>query len=156
MVEVTRQLQVVGEDEAEGWLKVAFATTDREVVNQHFGSALAFTIYGVNPERHQLLSVAEFSDDCLTSDDKLLSKMSLLEGCVAVFCRACGASAANQLLQMGVKPVKVAEGSLISELLDGVREELKQGPSSWLAQAIQQNKMRSLSTGKSSLEVTDD
>ena len=121
---------------------MAFTTTDRETVNQHLGSSLAIVIYGVNPERYQLLSIAEFDKECLTSDDKLDSKFEVLDGCVAVFCRACGASAASHLVQLGIKPVKVAEGTLIQSLLEGIREELQAGPSSWLARAIDENRLR--------------
>ena len=59
-----------------------------------------------------------------------------LDGCIAVYCRACGASAVRQLLAIGVQPVKVAEAARIDELLDSLQAELREGPSTWLAKAI--------------------
>lgn len=138
MASPTRQLQVLDGDDDGTLLKVAFASSDRATVDQHFGSSRSFAIYGVNPERAQLLKVIEFGDlDQDGNEDKLVSKLELLDGCIAVYCRACGASAVRQLLAIGVQPVKVAEAARIDELLDSLQVELRDGPSAWLAKAIQ-------------------
>ena len=137
MASPTRQLQVLGAEDDGTLLRVAFASSDRETVDQHFGSSRSFVIYGVNPEHIRLLSVAEFGEqDQDGNEDKLLSKLELLDGCIAVYCRACGASAVRQLLAIGVQPVKVAEAARIDELLDSLQSELREGPSTWLAKAI--------------------
>jgi nitrogen fixation protein NifX len=138
MASPTRQLQVLDAGDDGSLLKVAFASADREHVDQHFGSSRAFVIYGVNPQHAQLLSVAEFGDQEQDgNEDKLVSKLDLLDGCIAVYCRACGASAVRQLLAIGVQPVKVAESARIAELIETLQAELREGPSAWLAKAIQ-------------------
>lgn len=133
----TRQLQIVdGEDDAT-LLKVAFASADRVQVDQHFGSSRAFVIYGVNQDRAKVLSVAEFAEQEQDgNEDKLVSKLNLLDGCIAVYCRACGASAIRQLLSVGVQPVKVSQTTDIQELIEILQIELREGPSAWLARAI--------------------
>ena len=40
---------------------------------------------------------------------------------------------------MGIQPVKVVEGARINDLIDALQEELKQGPSAWLAKALAKN-----------------
>ncbi|OCR22527.1 nitrogen fixation protein NifX [Pseudomonas syringae] len=138
MASPTRQLQVLDGEDDGTLLKVAFASSDRDQVDQHFGSSRAFVIYGVNLERAQLLSLAEFDDQEQDgNEDKLLSKLDLLDGCIAVYCRACGASAVRQLLAIGVQPVKVGESARIGELIQALQAELRAGPSTWLAKAIQ-------------------
>ena len=120
-------------------LKVAFASTDMKHVNQHFGSAKSFAIYAVNPEQTQFIEAAQFGS--LQQDgneDKLMIKFDLLKGCVAVYCQAVGASAVKQLVALGIQPVKVHEGSPIQKLLDDLQQEMRSGPSSWLAKAIRQ------------------
>lgn len=137
MTGLTRRLQIIDDDDDGTLLKVAFATSDRRSVDQHFGSAESFAIYGVNPDLVRLQNVTEFGQ--LTQDgneDKLAMKLELLEGCVAVYCRACGASAVRQLLARNVQPVKVAEGATIEQLIISLQQELREGPSSWLAKAI--------------------
>ncbi|MGZ4969764.1 MAG: nitrogen fixation protein NifX [Methylobacter sp.] len=122
-------------------LKIAFATTDMETVNQHFGSAKSFAIYAVDMEDAQLLEAAEFG--VLNQDgneDKLSVKLDLLDGCAAVYCQAVGGSAINQLIAKGIQPVKVHEGGKIKDLIVDLQNEMKAGPSSWLAKAINQHK----------------
>ena len=137
MSDVTRRLHVLDEGENDTLLKVAFATSDRKIVNQHFGSAECFAIFGIGPDQARLLTVIEFGELAQDgNEDKLINKLDALKDCIAVYCRACGASAVRQLLALGVQPVKVSEGALISELTDQLQQELKSGPSSWLAKAI--------------------
>lgn len=122
-------------------VKVAFASTDMKQVNQHFGSAESFVIYAVNMEHSKMLEVAQFTE--LSQDgneDKLIAKMSALEGCIAVYSQAVGASAVKQLTALGIQPVKVSAGTEITELLASIQEELRSGPASWLARAIEAQK----------------
>lgn len=122
-------------------IKVAFATTDMVHVNQHFGSARSFAVYAVNPEQVELMEAAQFGE--LSQDgneDKLSVKLQLLDGCAAVYCQAVGASAIKQIIAQGIQPIKVHEGSTIKDLLSDLQAEMKAGPSSWLAKAINQNK----------------
>ncbi|CAA9890098.1 Protein NifX [Candidatus Methylobacter favarea] len=142
---LTRRLALVqGTDEKkfmETALKIAFATTDMETVNQHFGSAKSFAVYAVNMGDAQFLEAAQFGE--LREDgneDKLSVKIDLLGGCAAVYCQAIGGSAINQLIAKNIQPVKVHEGSRIKDLIADLQNEIKAGPSSWLAKAINQHK----------------
>jgi nitrogen fixation protein NifX len=142
---LTRRLALVqGPDEnkfMETALKIAFATTDMETVNQHFGSAKSFAVYAVDMENSQMLEAAQFGE--LSQDgneDKLSVKLELLSGCAAVYCQAIGGSAINQLIAKNIQPVKVHEGGKIKDLIVDLQNEMKAGPSSWLAKAINQYK----------------
>jgi len=137
MTPLMRRFEVVDSEQEPEVLRVAFATTDRENVNQHFGSALAFAIYGVNERTAWLMSVCEFADAGEKgNEDKLPAKIAQLSGCAAVYCRACGASAVRQLLQHGIHPVRVSDEASIGELLSALQHELREGPGNWLAKAI--------------------
>lgn len=134
---ITRRLQVLDDADDGSLVKVAFATADRVEVNQHFGSARSFAIYGIGPAINRLLQVSEFGDlEQDGNEDKLAEKIDLLDGCIAVYCRACGASAVRQLLARGIQPVKVSEGSEIADMISSLQQELQEGPSAWLARAI--------------------
>lgn len=122
-------------------IKVAFATTDMMHINQHFGSAKSFAVYAVDPERAELLEAAQFGELAQDgNEDKLSAKIQLLDGCAAVYCQAVGASAIKQLVAQGIQPIKVHEGSRIKDLIIDLQNEMKSGPSNWLAKAINQNK----------------
>jgi nitrogen fixation protein NifX len=119
-------------------LKVAFATSDMKHVDQHFGAAQSFAIYAFDQEKSCLVEAVEFGKlEMDGNEDKLAVKIDALDGCIAVYSQAVGASAINQLKAKGIQPVKISPGAPINGLLATLQDELKQGPGSWLARAIQ-------------------
>ena len=142
---LTRRLKIVDGDTdkamEETSLKVAFASTDMKHVNQHFGSSESFVIYAVNPDENRMLEVAQFGELAQDgNEDKLVAKMKALEGCIAVYTQAVGASAVRQLKAMGIQPVKVSAGAEIADLVESLQDELRSGPGAWLARAIDSQK----------------
>lgn len=136
-----RRLKLVGCATEDTWmstaLKVAFATTDMKHVDQHFGAAKSFAIYAVDPEHACLVEASEFGVlDMDGNEDKLGVKIEALEGCIAVYSQAVGASAINQLKAKGIQPVKVSPGAQINDLVESLQQEMREGPSHWLARAI--------------------
>jgi nitrogen fixation protein NifX len=123
-------------------LKVAFATLSRQCVDQHFGSAKCVLIYGVNEQEWHVIEAIEYAESAAAAHDKLPTRIGDLAECAAIFCNACGASAIRQLLEKGIHPVKVLEGTGIHELLGGIQDELKSEPTGWLARAIKQKNER--------------
>jgi len=142
---LTRRLQLVGcnidPETGNEWmataLKVAFATTDMKHVDQHFGAAQSFAIYALDQDKVCFVEASEFGDLAMDgNEDKLAAKIAVLEGCIAVYSQAVGASAIGQLKAKNIQPVKVSPGANINELLATLQDELRQGPGSWLAKAI--------------------
>ncbi|HEX19258.1 MAG TPA: nitrogen fixation protein NifX [Acidiferrobacteraceae bacterium] len=126
-------------------LKLAFATTDMKHVDQHFGSAQAFAIYAVELKYARLLEVAQFDKVKQDShEDKLVSRIAMLEGCIAVYCQAVGSSAVRQLQAQGIQPIKVAVGTDIADLTESVQEMLGAGVPAWLAKAVARQQGQSL------------
>jgi len=141
-MKMRRRLQLVYDNTEEQWMntavKVAFATNDREKVNQHFGASESFAIYSVDPEHFAFIEAMEFDQLAMDgNEDKLMPKIQALEGCVAVYAQAVGGSAVKQLKAKGVQAMKVPPNSDIKGLLQGLQRELQIGPSAWLARAIQ-------------------
>lgn len=121
-------------------VKIAFASSDRRLVDQHFGAAEAFCIYALAEDDARLVEVAEFHDSDTAMDGhegKLAGKIAMLEGCAAVYCNAVGASAIKQLLAAGIQPMKVEEGTPVDALLCGLNQSLKHDPPAWLAKRLQ-------------------
>lgn len=118
-------------------VKIAFATSDRKAVNQHFGAAEAFAIYELGEHGARLVEVAEFIETAMDGHEgKLAAKVELLGDCAAVYCNAVGASAIQQLLAAGIQPMRVDEGTLIDELLCGLQRNLTNDPPVWLAKHL--------------------
>ncbi|MDR9467078.1 NifB/NifX family molybdenum-iron cluster-binding protein [Marinospirillum sp.] len=122
-------------------LKVAFASSDRKTVNQHFGAAQAFVIYDISSKSFQLAEVVEFSGQATAQDgqeDKLESKIKLLEACSAVYCTAVGASAIRQLLAVNIQPLKVEEQVDIETQLKELLSLWSSKPPTWLQRSLRQ------------------
>ena len=118
-------------------VKIAFATSDRKAVNQHFGAAESFAIYEVGEQEMRLIEVVEFIETAMDGHDgKLAAKVGLLGDCAAVYCNAVGASAIQQLLAAGIQPMRVDEGSSIDELLCGLLKSMANEPPAWLAKHL--------------------
>ncbi len=118
-------------------VKIAFATSDRRAVNQHFGAAESFAIYEVGESETRLIEVAEFIETAMDGHEgKLAAKVELLDDCAAVYCNAVGASAIQQLLAASIQPMRVDEGTLIDELLVGLQKNLVGDPPVWLAKHL--------------------
>jgi nitrogen fixation protein NifX len=132
-----RHLKLVHSTEAAPIMsvKIAFASSDRKQVDQHFGAAEAFAIYELSEDDARLIEAVQFHDGDTAMDGhegKLAAKIELLQGCIAVYCNAVGASAIKQLLAAGIQPMKVAEGTEIDELLCGLNQSLTGNPPAWL------------------------
>ena len=73
-----RRLQLVWsiKEEPAAVLRVAFASTDRSRVNQHFGAAEGFAIYEVVPDKATLVGVADFPEEAMDgNENKLAAKV---------------------------------------------------------------------------------
>ena len=133
---LTRRLTLIestcAQEATECALKVAFASTDRKHVDQHFGSARAFAIFEVNGEGARFLEVIEFAPENQDgNEDKLAGRIEALTCCAAVYVKAIGASAIHQLRAKGVQPLKVAPGTPIAAQLALLAVDLSTDPPAW-------------------------
>lgn len=122
-------------------LKVAFASTDRATVNQHFGAAEGFVIYTLDGERARLVEVIEFAAESMDgNENKLPAKVQALVGCAAVYCLAAGASAVRQLLAAGVQPMRLDDEEPIEPILDRLRTAIRDGGIAWVDKATRRRR----------------
>jgi len=124
-------------DSAPLTLRVAFASSDRLRVNQHFGAAEGFFVYDVTTEKTNLSAVGEFPAAVMDgNEDKLATKIEFLSGCAAVFVMAVGGSAIKQLLAAGVQPVRIAEIDRVGDLLAEIQTGMRDGGVPWIDKAL--------------------
>ncbi|MCG6862688.1 MAG: NifB/NifX family molybdenum-iron cluster-binding protein [Chromatiaceae bacterium] len=161
-----RRLKLVTTDEAGpevvSVVKVAFATSDMKRVDQHFGAAESFAVYVLNSRRISLAEAVQFSPSVTDGyeeggrrqrsggdrkavpglgasghdENKLAARIDALDGCVAVYCRAVGASAIDQLRGKGIQAVKIASDAEIKDLLEALQQDLRTGTGGYLARAL--------------------
>lgn len=127
-------------------LKIAFASTDQEKVDMHFGGAERLVIYDVSPGRADLVGVMEFvkaeqvgeagrAGMTETVQDKVIPKLEFVDGCAAVYAASIGANSVRRLMKAGIQPIVVDEGHDIVDLLNEVSLALVYGGLPWVDKA---------------------
>lgn len=118
-------------------LRIAFASDDRQRVNQHFGSALGFVLYQVGPDKASRVGYGEFPEEAMDgNENKLAAKVDFLAGCAAVFVMAIGGSAIKQLLARGIQPIRVTESDRIDDLIADLAKAMKDGGVPWIERSL--------------------
>ncbi|SNQ62843.1 NifB/NifX family molybdenum-iron cluster-binding protein [Candidatus Methanoperedens nitratireducens] len=111
-------------------LKMAIASSDGKVINQHFGKARRFIIIESDGEEIKVVEVRENNPACGTleygghADDTLDRSISLIGDCDAVLCSRVGGGAADTLFSRGIEPVE-APGFIEENVLAYARYRLK-------------------------------
>ncbi len=112
-------------------LKMAIASSDGKVINQHFGKARRFIIIESDGEEIKILEVRENAPACGTleygghADDALERSISLIEDCDAVLCSRVGGGAVEELFSREIEPVE-APGFIEESALAYARYRLKE------------------------------
>ena len=118
-------------------IKVAFASTDRRRVNQHFGAAEGFVVYEISPDKASLVGVADFAEEAMDgNEDKLTAKVDFLAGCAAVYVMAIGASAIKKLMAKGIQPIRVNEIDAVDDLLVEISSAMREGGVAWIDRTL--------------------
>lgn len=90
--------------------KIAVASSDGKVVNQHFGKATQFLIFEMEENTFkflELLKTTPFCNNAEHDDNKLFSSVTALEGCRAVVVSQIGSGAADALRNKGIEPLEI-------------------------------------------------
>jgi nitrogen fixation protein NifX len=128
----------------DGLLMVAFASSDGECVNQHFGSSQGFEVYGISKEAATLLASKTFPKEKKDgNEDKLKPKLAWLHGSDLVYCGSVGGSATKQLIMLGAHPIVVKGGPEIEEIIEELQAELNGNLSPMLERILQQKQGKS-------------
>ncbi len=129
-------------------MKVAFATTDGNNVDEHFGRAGLFAIYEMTLKGHHFVEIRKFSDGMDKSvtdtkdmgplhDSAVQSKIDRLADCKLVYLTEIGGPSAARLVKKGMMPMKVKEPVSIESALVKLEETIKKSPPPWLRKALE-------------------
>jgi nitrogen fixation protein NifX len=129
-------------------MKVAFATTDETLVNEHFGRAGKFAIYEMSVTGYTFVETRTFSDDGVDQsvvstrgmmqehDSAVNSKVERLADCKLIYLTEIGGPSAARLVKKGIMPMKVRETMPIETALNQLQETVRQSPPPWLRKAM--------------------
>lgn len=97
---------------------VAFACSDGKTIDSHFASASAFEMYEFTQDKPGIFHTSLAAEDRGESVDKVNARINLLKECAIVYCTQIGGPAAARLVQRGIHPLKVPEGTPIVDELN--------------------------------------
>ena len=117
-------------------MKVAFASTDKVHVDEHFGKAEEFYIWDIGPEEAAFSGVAQLKAEEGYIDDKIEARTAVLADCALVYVAEIGGPAAARLVQKKIHPIKSKEHEPITVVVEKLQEVLKGNPPPWLRKAM--------------------
>ncbi len=117
-------------------MKVAFASTDKVHVDEHFGHAEEFYLWDIGPDDAAFSGVVQVKDEEGYIDDKIEARTSVLADCALVYVGEIGGPAAARLVQKRIHPIKSKDHEPITVVVEKLQEVLKGNPPPWLRKAM--------------------
>lgn len=133
----TRKLQIIDLKKNLGaFMKVAFASTDRIHVNEHFGRAEEFYIWDVGPDDAEFNGIVQVKTEGDDEADRIEARCSGLAECAVVYVAEIGGPAAARLVAKKIHPIKSKDRAPIKETVEKLQEVLRNSPPPWLKKAL--------------------
>lgn len=117
-------------------MKVAFASTDKVHINEHFGRASEFRIWEIGPDSAQFSGVVQVNTTGADEADRIESRCAELADCALVYVAEIGGPAAARLVAKKIHPIKSKDQAPIAETVTKLQEVLRGSPPPWLRKAL--------------------
>lgn len=117
-------------------MKVAFASTDRIHVDEHFGRAENFLIWEIGPDSAEFTGLVQIKAEGEDEEDKIEARSAALEDCALVYVAQIGGPAAARLVAKKIHPVKSKDREPIARVVEKLQEVLRGSPPPWLRKAM--------------------
>lgn len=117
-------------------MKVAFASTDKIHVDEHFGRAQQFYVWDISPDDASLSGVVQVKQEGDDEADRIEARCTGVADCALVYIAEIGGPAAARLVAKKVHPVKVKDAATISATVEKLQEVLRDNPPPWLKKAM--------------------
>jgi len=120
-------------------MKVAFATTDKVHVDEHFGRAERFLIWEIGPEAAAFSGVVQVKSEGDDEADRIEARCAGLADCALVYVAEIGGPAAARLVAKKIHPIKSKDREPITAVVEKLQEVLRGSPPPWLRKAMLKN-----------------
>jgi nitrogen fixation protein NifX len=96
-------------------------------------------VYEIDADHARLADTRELAVASDEEDAKIDSRLDAIRDCAIVHIAAIGGTAAARVVNSGVMPVKVADGSSVAELVERLQAVLRGTPPPWLRKVLRRN-----------------
>lgn len=117
-------------------MNVAFASTDKVHIDEHFGRAEEFIIWKVGPETASFNGIVQVNTAGADEADRIEARCAGLADCALVYVAEIGGPAAARLVAKKIHPIKSKNCAAISETVEQLQEVLRGNPPPWLRKAL--------------------
>lgn len=136
----TRRLDIVRNQDRKGLImKVAFASTDKIHVDEHFGQAKEFYLWEIGPESAEFAGVLQVNEGDGDADDRIEARSAALADCALVYVGQIGGPAAARLVAKKIHPLKSKDAEPITLVVEKLQQVLQGNPPPWLRKAMLKN-----------------
>ena len=120
-------------------MRVAFASTDKVHVDEHFGRAENFLIWEIGPDAAEFSGMVQVKAEGSDEADRIEARSAALNDCALVYVAEIGGPAAARLVAKRIHPIKSKEREPITMVVEKLQEVLRGTPPPWLRKAMMKN-----------------
>jgi nitrogen fixation protein NifX len=123
-------------------MKVAFTSSDGKRINEHFGSASAFYLWDIEPDRAACVGRVDWPEESgegnasKAGEDRITARATALIDCSIVCTLQIGGPAAAKLVARHIHPMKTQVETPISEMVGKLQYVLRGDAPPWLAKTM--------------------
>ncbi|HTP65737.1 MAG TPA: nitrogen fixation protein NifX [Geobacteraceae bacterium] len=121
-------------------MKVAFTSSNGEMIDQHFGMTESFSIWEVAPHEAYVVETVSVKKHDGDEEDKIAARVALLKECAIVYTMQIGGPAAAKLVATKIQPMKTNTEVPIAEIVAKLQGVLQGNPPPWLRKAMHKGK----------------
>ncbi len=117
-------------------LRVAVATTDGTLADEHFGRCRRFDVYDLDAGHAELVATRELGPAVSHEDGAVENRLDAIRDCVIVHVTSIGPAAAARVTNAGIMPLKVVEGTPVPDVVARLQAVLAGTPPPWLRKVL--------------------
>jgi nitrogen fixation protein NifX len=120
-------------------LRIAVATTDGTAVDEHFGRCKRFDVYMVSATSAELAETRDLGAVLSHDEGAIESRLDAIRDCAIVHVTSIGSGAAARVVNAGVMPLKLPEGTPVTETVSRLQTVLQGTPPPWMRKLLRQS-----------------
>ena len=117
-------------------MKVAFTSSNGEMVDQHFGMASAFCVWDITGDEARFVAKVESMSPEGDEEDRISARADAIADCTIVYTMQIGGPAAAKLVARRIHPMKTNTAVPVAEIVDKLQGVLRGNPPPWLRKAL--------------------